>query len=186
MALTRQFLAALQIPEAAIQPIIDEHMASVNGVKTEWENKYNAEKAKADGIPALEKDLKDDKTGKTYKELYAAEKEAHDKLQSDIAGKAAKAAKEAAVKQYFTDKKVKADSLNLALRATDFDKIELDDAGKIKDSKTLDDLLAGDLKPLIGDTKKVIDSGAHLGEGGKPANNTYSIRNSVADHYNNK
>lgn len=183
MALTRAFLAALNIPEAAIQPIIDEHMTSVNGVKTEWENKYNAEKAKADGIPALEKDLKDETSGKTYKELYTAEKQAHEALQSDIAGKAAKAAKEAAVKQYFTEKKVKADSLNLAIRATNIDSIELDEAGKIKDSKALDALLEGDLKPLITtETKKVIDSGAHLGEGGKPAN-TYNLRDAISEKY---
>jgi len=184
MPFSREFLAGMNVPEAAIQPIIEAHMESVNGVKSTWETKYNAEKAKADDIPALEKDLKDEKTGKTYKELYAAEKEAHDKLQSDIAGKAAKAAKEAAVKQYFTEKKIPAGNLNLAIRATNIDAVELDEAGKIKDSKALDDLLAGDLKPLITtETKKVIDSGAHLGEGGKPAN-TYSIRNSVADHYN--
>lgn len=184
MALTRAFLAALNIPEAAIQPIIDEHMTSVNGVKTEWENKYNAEKAKADGIPALEKDLKDDKTGKTYKELYAAEKEAHDKLQSDIAGAKVKTAKEAAIKAYYTEKKIPAGNLNLAIRATNIDAVELDEAGKIKDSKALDALLEGDLKPLITtETKKVIDSGAHLGEGGKPANE-YSLRGSLREKYN--
>lgn len=182
MALTRKFLEALQIPENAVQAIIDEHMTTVSGIKTEWENKFNQEKAKADTIPALEKDLKDE-SGKTYKELYEAEKTAHETLKSDIAGKAAKAAKESAVKAYFTDKKIKADAMGLALRATNLDSIELDEAGKIKDSKSLDDLLAGDLKPLITtETKKVIDSGAHLGEGGTPAN-SYSIRDALAEKY---
>lgn len=183
MALTRAFLAALQIPEAAIQPIIDEHMSSVNGVKTEWENRYNAEKAKADGIPALEKDLKDETSGKTYKELYTAEKQAHEALQSDIASKEARTAKEAAVKSYYEGKKITGTNLNIALRGTNLDKIELDDKGAIKDTKDLDALVAGDFATLVAKTSKVIDSGAHLGEGGKPAN-TYSIRNSVADHYN--
>lgn len=186
MALTRQFLAALQIPEAAIQPIIDEHMASVNGVKADLEGKYNAEKAKADTIPALEKDLKDETSGKTYKELYTAEKTAHDKLKADIAGAKVKTAKEAAIKAYYTDKKIPAGNMNLAIRATSIDAVELDEAGKIKDSKALDALLEGDLKPLIvTDTKRVIDSGAHLGEGGKPAN-SYSLKGAIRDKYDEK
>lgn len=181
MAFTRAFLAALQIPEAAIQPIIDEHMNVVNGVKTDWETKFNTEKAKADTIPALEKDLKDE-TGKTYKELYEAEKTAHDNLKADIAGKEAKTAKEAAVKAYYTEKKITGTNLNIALRGTDLDKIELDDKGNIKSTQALDDLISGDFAPLVSKTAKVVDSGASLGEAGAKAQ-TYSIRNSITEHY---
>ena len=181
MALTRAFLAALQIPEAAIQPIIEEHMTTVNGVKTDWENKFNAEKAKADTIPALEKDLKDE-SGKTYKELYAAEKDAHDKLKADVAGKEAKTAKEAAVKAYYTEKKITGANLTIALRGTDLDKVELTDKGTIKDTKPLDDLISGDFAPLISNAAKVIDSGAHLGDNGADTK-SYNLKGALRAKY---
>ena len=183
MALTRTLLESLGISAAVQQTIIDEHMATVNGIKADLEGKLAAAQADANKLAGVQKDL-DDLKAADYEGKYNAEKAAHDKLKADIAGKAAKAAKEAAVKQYYTDKKVKADSLNLALRATNFDKIELDDAGKIKDSKALDDLLAGDLKPLIvTDSKKVIDSGAHLGEGGAGAK-SFDIKSALREKYN--
>lgn len=181
MAFSRKFLEALNIPENTVQAIIDEHVATVNGVKTELEAKLAKAQADADKLPGVQKDL-DDLRAANFEEKFNAEHTAFEAYKADIEGKAAKAAKEAAVKQYFTDKKIKADSMNLALRATDIDKIELGEDGKIKDAKALDELLAGDLKPLIGDTKKVIDSGAHLGEGGTPAN-TYNLRDALSDKY---
>ena len=182
MALTRKFLEALQIPENAVQAIIDEHMTTVSGIKAEWENKFNQEKAKADTIPDLQKKLQNAE-GKTYEELYNAEKAAHDKLKADIAGKEARTAKEAAVKSYYEGKKITGTNLNIALRGTNLDKIELDDKGAIKDTKDLDALVAGDFSTLVSKTSKVIDSGAHLGEGGKPANE-YSLRGSLREKYN--
>ena len=182
MAFTRKFLEALNIPENAVQAIVDEHIATINGVKTELEAKLAKAQADADKLPGVQKDLDDLRNAK-YEEKYNAEHSAFEAYKADVEGKAAKAAKETAVKAYFTEKKVKADAMGLAIRATNFDKVEVDEAGKIKDTAALDELLNGDLKPLIGDTKKVIDSGAHLGEGGAGAK-SFDIKSALREKYN--
>lgn len=182
MALTRTLLESLGISAAVQQTIIDEHMATVNGIKSDLEGKLAAAQADANKLAGVQKDL-DDLKAADYEGKYNAEKAAHDKLKADIAGKEARTAKEAAVKSYYEGKKITGTNLNIAMRGTNLDKIELDDKGAIKDTKDLDALVAGDFSTLVSKTSKVIDSGAHLGEGGKPANE-YSLKGSLREKYN--
>ena len=60
------------------------------------------------------------------------------------------AAKESAVKAYFHDKGIADKSMMLAMRyiGDGIDALEIDD-GKIKDTKSLDDAIAGDLASLV-------------------------------------
>ncbi len=83
-------------------------------------------------------------------EAYRALKKQFEDYKAEQTAKDAKAAKEAAAQAYFESKNIKDAALRLAMRssAAEIDALELDD-GKIKDTKALDDLIAGDLAGLV-------------------------------------
>lgn len=163
MALTRKMLEALQIPESAIQTIIDEHTSTTSKINEELKT---ANATLAD----VQKELEGYKNG-DWEKKYNEEHNALETLRADIAAKETKSKKTAALSKYFEGKGIKDGNLKIALRGTDFNKIELDDAGKIKDTAALDDLVAGDFAPLVTSdepgAQRVIDSGAGLDAGSK-------------------
>lgn len=163
MALTRKMLEALQIPDAAIQTIIDEHTAVTSKINDELKT-ANAQLAEA------QKELGTYKGG-DWEKKYNAEHEALEALRADIAAKEIKAKKNAALTSYFQEKGIKDGNLKIALRGTDLSKVDLDDAGKIKDLTALDALVAGDFAPLVDNggngAPRVIDSGAGFSAGSK-------------------
>lgn len=160
MALTRKMLEALQIPESAIQTIIDEHTSTTSKINEELKT---ANATLAD----VQKELEGYKSG-DWEKKYNAEHDALEALKSDIAAKETKSKKTAALSKYFEGKGIKDGSLKIALRGTDLAKIELDDKGEIKDTAELDALVAGDFAPLVtsdddkSGAQRVIDSAAGL------------------------
>lgn len=142
MALTRKFLAALGIEAEKVDEIIAAHTETVEGLKTE----LAAEKAKAEKIPELQKQLEDVQA--EIKAKYVS-KEDHEKTvkeyadyKNGIAAKEARSAKEAAVRAYYEGKGIKDGNLTIAMRgsAKEIDAVELDEKGAIKDTKALDAL----------------------------------------------
>ena len=181
MALTRKFLEALQVPETAVQAIIDEHTATIGNIKAELTTAtQERDKAKED-LENVQKDLNVLKGG-DWEKKYNDEHKTLEALKADINAKETKAKKTAAIKAYYEGKKVKGSNLNIALRGTDFETIELDDEGKIKDTKALDELLEGDFKGLIENTNRVIDTAARVGnnEGGVV---DYNLKNALKEAY---
>ena len=158
MALTRKFLSALGIEPEKIDEIITAHTETVDGLKAERDKL----KEQADKLPEVEKKLAEAteqlKAGNGFKEKYEAEKAAHEATKKGIADREAKEAKRNAVTEYFKGKNISGDNLKLALRgsAAEIDGIELED-GKIKDTKALDALIAGDFAGLV---EKTSTSGA--------------------------
>lgn len=192
MALTRKFLEALGVPEAAVSAIIDEHTAVTSRMQTE----IDAAKKDAEQLPVIQKEL-DDLKAEDYKGKYESEKKEHDALKTSIAAAKSKSAKESALKAYFEGKNIKDGNLAIAMRGVSLDSIELD-GDKIKDTKDLDALVDGDFKPLVSTGKdtgkgggekkaKVVDSGAKLGVnesgGGKP---DYSLGSALRERYSEK
>lgn len=190
MALTRKFLEALGVPEAAVSAIIDEHTAVTSRMQTE----IDAAKKDAEQLPVIQKEL-DDLKAEDYKGKYESEKKEHDALKTSIAAEKSKSAKESALKAYFEGKNIKDGNLAIAMRGVSLDSIELD-GDKIKDTKDLDALVDGDFKPLVSTGKdtskgggekkaKVVDSGAksgvnESGGGGKP---DYSLGSALREIY---
>lgn len=180
MALTRKFLEALGLNESQVQAIVDEHTAVTTAIRTDWETRYNAAKAAADKAEGIQKEL-DDLKKEDYKSRYETEKAAHETLLNEVNGAKAKAAKETALKAYFDGKKITGTNQKIALRGINFDKINVDENGAITDTKALDDLVAGDYATLVDAGKRVVDTGAHLGDNGGSGNTNYDLRAAIKD-----
>ena len=149
MALTRKFLKAMGIEDEKIDQIVDAHTETVDGLK----NELKAAKEKADKLDGVEKELNDLKAkGEDgYKEKYEKEHKAFEDYKNDVTAKQTKAAKEAAAKAYFEAKNITGANLSIAMRGArdEINGLELDENGKIKDAKALDDLVAGEYAGLI-------------------------------------
>lgn len=154
MALTRKLLAALGIEDAKIDQIIEAHTETVDALKKQ----RDGFKSTADKVAELEKELETAKAsagdGDGYKAKFEKEHQAFEDFKKDLAAKEAHNAKATAARAYLKDKGINEKSLGLALKAlgADIDALELD-GDSIKDSKTLDDALAGDLAQLVTTTE---------------------------------
>lgn len=150
MALTRKLLAALGIEESKIDQIIEAHTETTEALKKQ----RDGYKTEADKVAELEKQLEDAKAnasdGDGFKDKYEKEHEAFVSFKKDIEAKAARTAKETAARAYLKDKGINDKSLGLAIKAlgNGIDALELD-GDTIKDSKSLDEALSGDLAPLV-------------------------------------
>ena len=149
MALTRKFLKAMGIEDEKIDQIVDAHTETVDGLK----NELKAAKEKADKLDGVEKELNELKAkGEDgYKEKYEKEHKAFEDYKNDVTAKQTKAAKEAAAKAYFEAKNITGANLSIVMRGArdEINGIELDENGKIKDAKALDELVAGEYAGLI-------------------------------------
>lgn len=152
MALTRRFLTALGIDADKVDEIITAHSETVDGLKAD-RDKF---KADAEKLADVQKELDSLKAKGTddYKEKYEKEKKAFEDFKNDITAKETKAAKENAVKAYFEGKNISGKNLEIAMRGcgSEIAAIELSD-GKIKDTKSLDDLVSGTFAGLVGTTR---------------------------------
>ena len=109
-----------------------------------------------------ERDALKEENGDGFKQKYENEKKAFEDYKKAVTEKETKAAREAAAKAYFDAKNITGDSLTIAMRAAaaEIGALELED-GKIKDTKSLDDLTSGALASLVGQTKTVGADVAH-------------------------
>lgn len=134
MALTRNFLKALELNEEQINSIVEAHTETISGIKDE----LKAERAEAED----------------FKSKYEKEHSDFENYKSEVSAKETKATKEKAVKAYFESKGITGKNLAIAMRGVrpDIDGIELD-GDKIKDKTALDDLIKGDYAGLVATTK---------------------------------
>ena len=148
MALTRKLLKGMGLTDEQVDTIIEAHTDTVDGLKSDL-NRY---KTDAEKLPGVQKELNDLKAvgDGGYKEKYEKEHSAFEAYKTDIATKETKAAKEKAVKAYFESKNITGANLDLAMRGCGAEMAALEMEGdKIKDTKSLDDLLKGSYKGLI-------------------------------------
>ena len=148
MALTRKLLKGMGLTDEQIDTIIEAHTDTVDGLKADV-NRY---KTDAEKLPDVQKQLDDLKAAGDggYKAKYEKEHKAFEDFKSDITAKESKAAKEKAVRAYFESKNITGANLDLAMRGCGAEMAALEMEGdKIKDTKSLDDLLKGSYKGLI-------------------------------------
>lgn len=150
MALTRKMLEALGVEEKAVEQIIDAHVEVVNGLKDKLKEAEEVAKKNADAQKELEKFQKDD-----YKAKFEKEHAEYENFKKSITEKEAKTAKEKAVRAYFEEKGITGANLEIAMRGVteEINGIELD-GDKIKDTKTLDELVSGTYAGLVAKTSK--------------------------------
>lgn len=148
MALTRKLLKGMGLTDEQVDTIIEAHTDTVDGLKADI-GRY---KADAEKLPGVQKQLDDLKAASDggYKEKYEKEHSAFEIYKADVTAKEAKAAKEKAVRAYFEGKNITGSNLELAMRGCgeEMAAIELD-GDKIKDTKSLDALVAGTYKGLV-------------------------------------
>lgn len=166
MALTRKMLEALNVDEKAIEQIIEAHTETVNGLK----EKLNDLKEKAEKYDEAQKELETLQKG-DYKAKYEKEHKDFEDYKKDVTAKETKAAKEAAVKAYFESKNITGKNLEIALRGSheEAEALELDESGKIKDTKALDALVSGTFAGLVVSQQKKGANPVTPPSGGQPA-----------------
>lgn len=135
MAFSRKFLAALGIEEDKIGEIITAHTEVTDALKAD-RDKY---KSDAEKLPKVQEELDTLKSqqedGKNpWQVKYEALKEQFNEYKADQTAKETKATKEAAYKKLLKDAGVAEKLIASVLRVTDFDSVELDKDGNIKDA----------------------------------------------------
>lgn len=133
MALTRTMLKAMGIEDEKIEQIISAHSETVDGLKSE----LTRLKDDSDKLQIVQKELDALKAQPDdgYKEKYQKVKEEYDKFKADTEAAAALEAKKAAYTEVCKDAGLNEKGVAKALKYADWDAVELDDAGKVKDAK---------------------------------------------------
>lgn len=150
MALSRKWLATLGIEADKIDEIINAHAESLEAVKTDRDNlKVEVEKTKSESeskkseLAEVQKQLDDlqkqveaeskEREGKDYDKL----KEEFDNYKSEQEAKAARSAKESALRELLSDMKMSDKGQKQVLKWMGVDGFEVDESGKIKDASNL-------------------------------------------------
>ena len=153
MALTRKFLSALGIEQDKIDEIIQAHVETIEPIKAERDN-YKAE---AEKLPTVEnelKALKEKQSGEDpYKEKFEQLKKEHDEYKKDVEAKALTAKKEAAYKDMLKEIGIPEKRIDSVLKVSDFNSLEFDEEGKIKDGDKLKEGLKTEWADFIPTTK---------------------------------
>ena len=162
MSLTRKALKAMGLTDEQIDSVIEMHTDTVSGLKDKLEaaenNSKDVEKLTAEIEKyknELEKANKAITESEKLKEQYKNTKSEYEKYKGEIAAKETKAAKEKAAREYYKSKGINDDNMPIAMRGSrsEIDAMELDEKGKIKDTKVFDDLIKGDYAKLISRTE---------------------------------
>ena len=131
MALTRAFLKSMTLTDEQVSAIIEEHSATVTGLKGEIA-KY---KEDAEKVPDLQKKLKDYEKD-DWKGKYEKEHAGFESYKAEQDKKASYSAKEAAYKKMLEESGVSSKVINLALKASKetIDNLKIGTDGKFENA----------------------------------------------------
>lgn len=131
MALTRRMLKAMGIEDEKIDQIIDAHTETVDVLKDE----RDTYKANADKLPGVQKELDDlKKDGGDWQKKYEKEHTDFEAYKNEQTAKESKATKDSAFRALLKDAGIPEKRLDVIMKVTNLDEIELDKDGKIKDA----------------------------------------------------
>lgn len=144
MALTRKMLKAMELDDDKISQIIDAHQATIDEIAGERDKfKTDAEKYKAEAerLGSVEKDLvkaqaKLEEAADTAEKLKNLQDE-FNTYKADVDAKATKAQKEKAYRGLLAEAGISDKRFDSIIKVTDLSGVELDNDGKVKDSKTI-------------------------------------------------
>ena len=162
MAFTRNFLKALGLTDEQVGTIVEEHTSVTDALKKQRDDfKAEAERYKADAekLPEVQKELDGLKNGEDFKAKYDKEHQDFEDYKAEIARNETLAKKKAAYRQLLIDENINEKRLDAVIRTTDFDKIELDENGKLQktaDLKKAIDSEWGDFKVTVHERKPTI------------------------------
>lgn len=133
MALTRKFLAAMGIETDKIDEIIAAHAETVDGLKEELKQ-YKADAAK---LPEVQRELEQAKEAAKNSGDAAKIQKAFDDYKAEVEAERSKAAKKAAYEKVAKDAGLSEAGIAKAVKYANWETVELDDKGNIKDPKAL-------------------------------------------------
>lgn len=163
MALTRKFLIALGIEGEKIDQIVEAHIETTDGLKTE-RDKYREEAAK---VPEIQKKLdeanqkvkeankkveeltKNADEDNSYKEKYESEHQAFEDYKKEIEAERLNTNKTEAYKKLLKKANVSDKRFDAIVKVTSMDDIELDENGDIKDSDKIVEEIKSDWSEFI-------------------------------------
>lgn len=132
MSLTRAFLKGMGLTDEQVNGIIEAHTETVDGLKAQVA-RY---KADAEKLPGVQKDLDDLRAnnGDDYKAKYEKEKGDFAAYKAKVEKDDANRVKEAKLRNIAKDAGLSEKGIEKAVKYADWDKIELDENGEIKDA----------------------------------------------------
>ena len=133
MPLTRKFLTALGIEPDKVDEIINQHVEVTESLKADL-NKYKTE---AEKLPTVQKELSELKAQmeKHKGEDYEALKQQFENYKNQVAKENTQRAKEKAYRALLADANLSDKGIEKAIKYASWDKIELEEDGKVKDAK---------------------------------------------------
>ena len=170
MALTRKFLKALEIEDDKIDQIIEQHVSSMDAVKSERDelrdqvSKLSKVQEELDEVTKDRDSLKKSSDeNASYKEKYENERTAFSEYKKEVDAEREKAKKSTAYMALLKKAGVKDDKegnrYSQIAKLAKFDEIELDDAGNIKDEAKVLESIKKDWSGFIG---KKSEEGANI------------------------
>jgi hypothetical protein len=132
MAFTRNFLKTMGLTDEQVNGIIEAHTETVDGLKAQVA-RY---KADAEKLPGVQKDLDDLRAnnGDDYKAKYEKEKGDFAAYKAKVEKDDANRVKEAKLRKIAKDAGLSEKGIEKAVKYANWDKIELDENGEIKDA----------------------------------------------------
>lgn len=152
MALTRKLLKGMGLADEQVDTIIEAHTDTVDGLK----NDIARYKADAEKLPGVQQELDTLKAAGDggWQEKYNTVKREFDNYKQDVMNRESAAAKERAVRAYYESKGITGKSLDIAMRGSSQEIAALEmDGDNLKDTKVLDDLVAGTFSGLVSTTE---------------------------------
>lgn len=138
MAFTRKMLKAMGIEDEKIDQIIEAHTDVTDALKAD-RDKYKADAEKLPEVQKLYDDLKkevEEKGDDSYKEKYEKEHKDFEDYKASIDAEKLNAKKVAAYKALLKKAGIKEKIIDLIVKGTSMDDIELDDKDEIKEADT--------------------------------------------------
>jgi hypothetical protein len=133
----KALLSENNMPVESLDKVAEEicarHSADLESIKEERDNL----KKEAESFSHFKEQAEKYGGKNPYQVKYEALKEEFDKYKADTETKATKAKKESAYRKLLKDAGVAEKRLDAVLRVSDFDSIEFDDDGKVKDAEKL-------------------------------------------------
>lgn len=134
MGLTRALLKGMGLTEEQVGAIIDEHVATVNGLKEE-RDKY---KDAAEKLPGVQKELDDlKKSGGDWEKKYNDEHTAFEAYKKDAESRETLEKVKSAYKALLKEQSIGEKHIDSILRVTDFGNMKLDKDGNLADQDAL-------------------------------------------------
>ena len=167
--------------DSAAEYFCSAHKTDLDAIK-EQRDTY---KADAETLATVQKELDEAREALTtakndgWKEKHDTLKKEFEDYKAGLTAKEAKAAKESAVRAYYESKGITGKALEVAMRGSgaEIDEVEIAEDGKIKDSKALDALVAGDFSGLVSTTTtKGVETATPPAGGGSTSKNEPNTR----------